>query len=662
MRNILLIFFLFFSISASATVYQVGTGGNLLESNIASTTFQPDDQLLFKCGETFIGGITISQSGTSGHPIIIGKWGTGSNPIITGFTTVSSWTNLGSNIWESTNSVSTLSTCNMVTVNGINTAMGRYPNADAANGGYLTFQSHVGHTSITTNGLTGDPNWTGAEVVVRTSSWTVDKTVIASQSGGTLNYLELSGYVPVDGYGFFIQKDIRTLDVQNEWYYNPSTKKILIYSTSQPTNVKISTIDTILIINGDYVTVDGIDLSGANKHAIYNALATVDHTTIQNCNISFVGQSAITTMGSYLNILSNTIANSNDHGVDLSYTANVVFRGNTITDIGSYLGMGMDGNGTRYAVTFYNTDDVLIEYNTVKNIGYKGIDFYGNRITVKNNYVDTFGYTLDDGGGIYTFTGTDTPMTDILIQDNIVLNGVGAKEGSTFSYGQTLGIYFDNGSTNIEMSGNTVAYSCLYGANLAIYSNINVHDNTFYDNGTPWNGSQFGVYNRDDAGSNNSVQNNIFVSTREAIPTFIYRSTTGVINTNSTFDYNYHISVMSPNTPVKILTNTLPFVEYSLAYVQTNLGYDLHSSLSPYPIVSANDLYLAYNTNTTVQNIAISAKYKDLLGVEYDGIIELQPYSSKVLFYVSPATPVRTKGISAGSGKVWGVGGVPYGL
>lgn len=650
MRNVLLTFLLFYVVTVNATVYQVGSGGNLLESNISTTTFQLDDQLLFKCGETFYTSFTINQSGTSGHPIIIGKWGTGSNPIITGFTTVSSWTNLGSNIWESTNSVSTLSTCNMVTVNGINTAMGRYPNADAANGGYLTFQSHVGHTSITTNGLTGNPNWTGAEVVVRTSSWTVDKTVIASQSGGTLNYLELSGYVPTDGYGFFIQKDIRTLDVQNEWYYNPSTKKIRIYSTSQPTGVKLSTIETLLTINGDYITVNGIDFSGANKHVIYNALAAVDHVTIQNCNISFVGQSAITTKGSYLNILNNTITNSNDHGIDLSHTANVVFRGNTITDMGNYLGMGLDGNGTRYAVTFYNTDDILIEFNTVKNISYKGIDFYGNRITVKNNYVDNFGYALDDGGGIYTFTGTDTPMTNILIQDNIVLNGVGAKEGSTFSYGQALGIYFDNGSTNIEMSGNTVAYSCLYGANLAIYSNINVHDNTFYDNGTPWNGSQFGVYNRDDAGSNNTVQNNLFISTREAIPTFIYRSTTGVINTNSTFDYNYHISVMSPNTPVKILTNTLPFVEYSLAYVQTNLGYDLHSKVSPQPIASASDLQFEYNTTTEAKTVTLPQPMIDMRGVKYVGEIILQPYSSVVLMVdQNPAPPIY-------SGKTFGHG------
>jgi hypothetical protein len=36
-----------------------------------------------------------------------GAYGTGANPIITGFTTVSSWSNLGGNIWESTSAVST---------------------------------------------------------------------------------------------------------------------------------------------------------------------------------------------------------------------------------------------------------------------------------------------------------------------------------------------------------------------------------------------------------------------------------------------------------------------------------------------------------------------------------------------------------------------------
>lgn len=110
-----------------ATPWKTLTKLNSFFSSLAA-----GDSALLKRGETFYGGITVSKSGAVGRAICIGSYGTGAKPIITGFTTVVGWTNLGSNIWESTSTVSTLSSVNMVVVNGANTAMGRYPNT-----GYL---------------------------------------------------------------------------------------------------------------------------------------------------------------------------------------------------------------------------------------------------------------------------------------------------------------------------------------------------------------------------------------------------------------------------------------------------------------------------------------------------------------------------------------------
>jgi len=71
----------------------------------------------------------------------------------------------------------------MVVINGVNTAMGRYPNS-----GYMTFQSHNGENSITSNELSGAINWAGAEVVIRKERWVIEKSLINSQYGNTLNY------------------------------------------------------------------------------------------------------------------------------------------------------------------------------------------------------------------------------------------------------------------------------------------------------------------------------------------------------------------------------------------------------------------------------------------------------------------------------------------
>ncbi|HAX65099.1 TPA: hypothetical protein DCX66_01340, partial [Candidatus Nomurabacteria bacterium] len=78
-------------------------------TKLNTKTFSPGDSILFKKGDTFYGSITVSQSGTAGNPITFSSYGSGEKPIITGFTDVTSWTNLGNNIWESTNTVSTLS-------------------------------------------------------------------------------------------------------------------------------------------------------------------------------------------------------------------------------------------------------------------------------------------------------------------------------------------------------------------------------------------------------------------------------------------------------------------------------------------------------------------------------------------------------------------------
>src|SRR5450759_37267 len=193
MKTLFLLPFIIFGLTANATNYYFSVTGNDANNGTSTSTpwqtiskfnsvfssRSPGDSLLFKRGDTFYGSITISRSGTSGLPIVIGAYGTGSKPVITGFTTVSAWTNLGSNIWESTAAVSTLSTCNIVSINGVNTAMGRYPNT-----GYLQYQTFSTNTTITSSSLNSAvTNWTGAEVVIKKKRWIIDRGTVTAHSG-----------------------------------------------------------------------------------------------------------------------------------------------------------------------------------------------------------------------------------------------------------------------------------------------------------------------------------------------------------------------------------------------------------------------------------------------------------------------------------------------
>ena len=434
----------------------------------------PGDSILFKRGDTFYGNIIISQGGASGAPIVIGAYGNGSNPVVTGFTTVSTWTNTGTNIWESTSAVSGLPTCNMVVINGVNTPMGRYPNA-----GYLNFQSHVSNTSITSSSLNSAiTDWTGAEVVIRKNRGVIDRNLISSVTGGTLNYTSGSKITPADGFGFFIQNDIRTLDRQNEWYYNPSTKKIRVYSAAAPIGVQVATLDTLLVAksNMNYITIDNIDFTGSNTTGIQ--LYHANHFTIQRCRFNFSGRDAISTYACEdLTIQNCIINNSNNcsiyaggyYKMGVFYGGKALISHNRINKTGVMAGMVSKNNSnTCYAIRAEGTNSI-IEYNVIDSTGYIGVFFDGNSSIVRNNVIDYFCFVLDDGGGIYTWNNYTAPpkYEGRKVQNNIVSNGIGAGAG-TDKPGQAYsdGIYMDDGTQAVEISGNTVL-NCLRSRNFS---------------------------------------------------------------------------------------------------------------------------------------------------------------------------------------------------
>ena len=61
----------------------------------AQTVFTTGNRLYFQRGETWYGNLTAQGSGTSGARIFVGAYGTGAKPIITGFSSVTSWVNTG---------------------------------------------------------------------------------------------------------------------------------------------------------------------------------------------------------------------------------------------------------------------------------------------------------------------------------------------------------------------------------------------------------------------------------------------------------------------------------------------------------------------------------------------------------------------------------------
>jgi len=91
-------------------------------------TLLPGQIVAFKRGDTITGTITVGQSGTSGKPITFTGYGNGANPVISGFTTVTDWTNEGGGIYSKTLTVE--SNPEIATVNDVQFAKGRTPNSN----------------------------------------------------------------------------------------------------------------------------------------------------------------------------------------------------------------------------------------------------------------------------------------------------------------------------------------------------------------------------------------------------------------------------------------------------------------------------------------------------------------------------------------------------
>lgn len=644
MKNVLTILFLFICSFVNATNYYVSNNGSDIANGLTEiTTWQTlqkvnnsiyiaGDSILFKNGDTFYGSLVVNRSN-----LVFASYGAGAKPLITGSKTVTAWTNLGANIWESTNSVSSLATCNMVSINGVNAAMGRYPNT-----GYLTFQSHINNTSISSSSLTGTPNWTGADVNIRTVRYGIDRAKVTAHLGSTLTYTSLyniEGAAPLDGFGFFMQNDSRTLDTLNEWYYNPVNNKLKVYSIATPANVQLATIDTLVFINAyDYVTFDNISFEGSNKISIKSFHG--QHLVIRNCDFNYSGFSGIEAdnASDYLTVDSCSFNHSNDIAINSDTSNRVTITRNNIKNSGVFPGMGSYYYWGAITHFFGHHKGIMadgdygnISYNTIDSTGYNPLVFSGDSTIVQNNFITNFCFVLDDGGGIYTYTEAPNKLWKTrTIKGNIILNGIGAGVGTDNlpnAGNETSGIYLDGYMGNVNILNNTVS-NCNVGIYLYNSHEIIASYNTLYDNQSQF---QLVNYRADVKMDNIALYDNIFFAKLPTQWTFHLRLLPdSVMPLKFTAANNYYIRPMDDSFTI-LYSRVYDVHSKTLAQWKIFTGKDANSKRSPKTILNINELRFEYNATGINKTVALTGSWVDARGIYYNNSITLPPYSSVVL-------------------------------
>lgn len=455
--------------------------------NSINSLIKPGTALLLKRGDVFDGTIIINKSGTADSLITLSAYGSGDKPIVNGLVGLSSWTNTSGNIWQAP--LKAGSRLNMFTVSGSVKMRGRWPNAKDAKGGYVTFQSHNKFNSITTDNY-GGTDWYnsgayGTEVSIRSQRWMLNTYPLRAQSSGTLTYngsADTMQYEPLNGNGYFIQNDPRTLDQQDEWYYNAAAQYVQMYSTVNPSglNVKAAVTDTLFKAQRvKFITIDNISFQGSNQQAIY--FNECSNITISNCVINYSGSNAVkVNFSPNVTFNNNTLKNTNNRAVDITpYCFNSIIRNNSIDSTGMLPGLGGNGNLCNIAMFFHGDSSVCMN-NKVTNTGYDGIVFTGGNVQIKYNFVDSFCVKFDDGGGIYT-SGEGVNRSII---GNTVLHGLGNTDGTAAHPFDKLaeGIYVDEAGENVLIDSNQVAYCGHLGLMIHDARNITVTHNTFFGN------------------------------------------------------------------------------------------------------------------------------------------------------------------------------------
>ena len=646
MKTLFSFFLLNLSIFVSATDYFVKNGGNdqydgtsdatawatVERVNSAFTSLKPGDRILFKRGGTFYGSIKVKSSVASGSPITIGAYGTGDNPVITGFTVISSWTNEGNGIYSAPLVSEELT--NMVVIAGRQFAMGRWPDSV-----YNIFESASSNVSITDNELSTTINWEGAEVAIRKNDWSIDRCIITDHSGTRISYSSLSSSQDaIAGHGYFIQNDIRTLSRFGEWFHDKSFGKfyLMLGNTSlENLKIEVATLNNIICINDhDYITIENLSLRGSIQHLITsNGYFNNNYINIKNSQLAYAGIDGIQIWGRSGSITGNIISGCNQAGISVVGDYHDI-RENKIADIGIHPGQAFKGDASSGIII--GNDNCTIERNIIRRVGYCGLYLSSTAdiITITNNVIDSVLLTLNDGGGIYTAR----EGTRRIIDGNIIMNVIGNASGTPYPDRPIArGIYLDVGSSNVIATNNT-AFNCSE-------SGFMIHrasGNTF-ENNTSFNNKN-GFFFQNSLGStisNNILKGNIFFAKGSSHYSLKFTSTADDIPSFGTADNNYYARPIDDNDVIFTYSPSTGYNYRTLSNWQSFTNQDRNSKKSAVTVSDTSKIDFYYNPTSTNRIITINQPMVDVTGKKYTGSVTLLPYTSVILMPdPNPSTPV----------------------
>ncbi|MBN2006104.1 MAG: right-handed parallel beta-helix repeat-containing protein [Anaerolineae bacterium] len=337
-------------------------------AHVGDQTFQPGDSVLFRRGDVWRETLDVTSSGTSAGWITFGAYGTGPKPRILGSEPATGWTQVATNVWQSSTSLS-------------NPYQGGYSYAE------VFFELPDGPT-----------RWGEHQ------DYDAAFSRMANEYDWSWNANTLYVYAPSD----------------------PAMRYAAVEVPQRDACIRLPSVDGHYVLDEDYVeyvAFDNLELLYAMRHGLYPGYNEIKAhgLRVTNCHVGFIGVKGgssaycIAAWHSDMLIQNNTIHDCGRRGISLNtyttYTPDLHIR-NVVIDHNHFY------NG------FHTTGP---DISTMDNRGHTFTNF-----TISNNLVDDsgrWGAGINDGcytssctsNSIYISTGVGNHYSDFYIYNNVIV-------------------------------------------------------------------------------------------------------------------------------------------------------------------------------------------------------------------------------------------------
>jgi hypothetical protein len=594
----------------------------------------------------------------SKNNIVVDSYGTGNAPLISGFKSITGWTNEGGNIWSHQDNNFPDEITN-VFIGGYRAIIGRSPKA-----AYSTCTGGSSSTLVDSARTEADGFWNGAELVVRYYDWATGISRISDYTNKTFTFPvyyqdEETNYSYSVGNGkkYFIQNHVSLCTAQNEWAYNNVTKTLYIYSVAEPANVTASYGTDALCADGaKFITIQNINITGAQRCGINinnSKVVKIDHVNFQYSGI----YSMLVQNSNEIKITNTTGYHQNNDFLNMYQCDNIFIEDNEGLycgiDTGACRYMRVFARGGTGGLTGHLINNAVVRHNHIAYTSYSAIAInFGPKFLIEENHTHHFNLNKYDGGGLSCNTATfwHLPTRDLylpVIGSRMIRNIVHDGNVTQNSYGP----YIDNYSQGFEMAYNFGA-GCRW--NIILHESIRnyTHDNMAVQE----NGSEAGIsYGMSFPTTKYGIiDGNKFVNATPSAASIYSISEETQPQTMKNNKYCYPLGKKGTVTDDSI--NKLGSAGFTLAewiadesrVVWTRTGEEeLFPSINPYGLMSDSDFvfYLLNPSKVAVDKVASDLPFDDYVDLDGNAVsfpITLQPYEYGV--YIRAPKPVFSKG------------------